>query len=79
MRCRSMDVEFANAAPGIRTNRDARKHSVCQSEIVCCGHAVDQQANLIAARDGIDHGSVVRPRPAVNEAADDRPVGDPQR
>jgi hypothetical protein len=39
--------------------RDPGRHSVSQAEVICCGHAIDENPDLIAPRHRVDDAAWV--------------------
>jgi hypothetical protein len=63
-RCRTKaddDVaQSKRAASGVGVYDDLGRYRVCQAEIVRCGHAVDQHADLITTAQRFNHGTRIR-------------------
>lgn len=70
-------VELDRTPPRIGVDGHTRRHGVGHAQIVRGGHAIDQHAQLIPARDGIEHGAVVGRRGPFGQAVDHRPVVQP--
>jgi hypothetical protein len=48
-------AELDRFEPRLGMDDDLRRHRVGEAEIVGGGHAIDEDANLVAARHGVDH------------------------
>ena len=67
-------VELNGAATGIGMENDASRYGISQPKIVGCGHAVDQQSELIPASDGLHHGAVVGTGGPLGQAVELGPI-----
>ena len=63
--------------PRIGVDGHTCRHGVGHAQIVRGGHPIDQHAQLVRARDGIEHGAVVGRRGHLGQAVDHRPVAKP--
>ncbi|KFL52282.1 hypothetical protein JM78_17195 [Burkholderia pyrrocinia] len=64
----SQFIELNRAPARVGMDSHSRRNAIRQPKIVGCRHAVDQQTQLIATSDCVEHGAIIRGR---------RPFGQP--
>jgi len=56
-----LSAEFDRLQPSVNQHFNPRRHCRGQAKVVGRGHAVDNEARLVATGDGTDDGTVGRP------------------